>query len=142
MPSVKTNFQLNYSDIERIEKAIMRCGEGAEERINDYLKSVGGEKIAKSITNFIPRSNRNKTHAKNSKWWKQLNYNLAVVVENSTTGKKDKSFYYLYYPATGTGTSKRKGSNDFMGKGLNKEYKTLVDDLIDVLDKSIEKEMK
>lgn len=142
MPSIKTNFKLKDSDIERIQKAIIQCGDSAEEKINDYLKNVGGEKIATGISKFIPRSNRNKTHAKTSKWWKQLNYNLAVVVENNNAGKRNTSFYYLYYPATGTGTSKKKGKNDFMGRGLNSEYQTLVNGLINELDENIEKEMK
>ena len=64
------------------------------------------------------------------------------MIGNKTTGKKDKSFYYLYYPASGTGTSKKKGKNDFMGKGLDYKYDEIVGDLLAELEKNIEREVK
>lgn len=142
MPSFKTNFSLNYEDVERIQQAILRCGSTSEDVINDYLHNKAGDIIIQSITKFIPRSKVNKVHAKDSKWHEQTNYNLAVNIANSTKGKRDKSFYYLYYVATGTGTSRKNGPNDFMSKGLDKEYDNIVNGVIDELLKNINKEMK
>lgn len=142
MPSVKTKFSLDYSDMERIKKSILRLGETSEKVINDYLHNVAGDKISRSITRFIPVSNRDKIHAKHSNWSEQVNYNLAVNISNSLKGKRGTSFYYLYYVVTGTGTNKRKGPNDFMTKGLDKEYKNVVDGIVNELDENIEKEMK
>lgn len=142
MPSVKTKFSLDYSDMERIKNSILRCGETSEEVINNYLHNVAGEKITKSITRFIPVSNRDKVHAKHSNWSEQANYNLAVNISNSLKGKRGTSFYYLYYVVTGTGTSKKNGPNDFMKKGLEQEYKNVVDGIVNELDKNIEKELK
>ena len=140
MPSIKTKFELQDKDVERIKKSISNLGGSSENVINKYLHNKGGQKIVTGITKFIPVSKRDKRHAKTSKWYKQNNYNLAVAIENSTGGKN--SFYYLYYVATGTGTSEKNGPNDFMNKGMDKEYKSIVNDLIEEIDKNIEKELK
>jgi len=142
MPSIKTNFSLKADDIDKLKHSILRCGSSSEEAINNYLHNEAGEKIAKSITNFIPRSSRKDViHAKDRKWWQQDNYNLAVATSNSVRGKRGKSFYYLYYVATGTGTNKKKGARDFMKKGMNKEYNNIVNGLVDAVENNINKEL-
>lgn len=143
MPGIKSRFVLHDEDIERVKAGIARCGTESEKTINDYLHNVAGEKLAKSITRFLPRSAVNKSnHAKDSKWWEQDNYNLAVSISNSLKGKRGTSFYYLYYVATGTGTSKKKGANEFMEKGMDAEYNNIVDGLLNALNEKIEKELK
>ena len=142
MPSVKTNFSLKAEDIEKVKQAIIRAGNTSEEVINNYLHNVAGGRIAKSITNYIPLSPRKDViHAKKSNWSEQEDFNLAVSIGNSLKGKRGKSFYYLYYVVTGTGTNKKKGARDFMEQGLNKEYDNTVEGLINELGKNIEKEM-
>ena len=91
MANVKATFSLKDDDVNKIKEAIKDCGEYSEKVINDYLHNVGGENIAKSITNFLPRSNRNKVHAKDKKWNKQNNYNLSVSIENASKFYFDKS---------------------------------------------------
>lgn len=139
MPSISSKFTLRDTDIERLKSSISNCGESSERVINDYLHNKGAKKITDSITRFIPVSKKGKRHAKNSKWYKQTNYNMAVALENNSNGKK--SFYYLYYVATGTGTSDKKGPNNFMDKGMDKVYDQVVDELLDELGKNIEREM-
>ena len=142
MPSVKTNFSLKADDVARIQQAILRVSNTSEDVINNYLHNTGGKNIVKSITNYIPRSPRkNVIHAKGSNWSEQINYNLAVNISNSLKGSRGKSFYYLYYVATGTGTNKKKGPRDFMTKGLDKEYNNIVDGILTELNKNIDKEM-
>lgn len=140
MPTIKTRFSLKTEDIERFNEAIKRCGTSSEGAINEYLHGSAGETIARGITKFIPRSDRNKVHARDSKWYTQSNFNLAVGVANSIKGKN--SAYYLYYVATGTGTSKKNGPNDFMEKGLEKEYDNVVNGVIQKLLENIDKELK
>lgn len=141
MPLASTKFELNDEEIEKLKQAILNCGVSSEKVINNYLHTRGSERITNSVTRFIPVSKKGKRHAKKSKWHTQTNYNLAVEISNDLKGKRGTSFYYLYYVVTGTGTSKRKGSNDFMEKGLNKEHVTIVNELIEEVDKNIEKEM-
>lgn len=141
MPTIKTQFSFKTEDIDRLNEVISRCGKKSERIINDYLHNVAGEKITRSITNskFFPRSKRNKIHAQDTKWYEQTNFNLAVGIENNTSGKK--SAYYLYYVATGTGTSAKKGPNDFMLDGLDKEYNNVVNGIIEKLLENVDKEM-
>ena len=142
MPSVKTNFSLKDEDIEKVKQAIIRAGNTSEEVINDYLHNVAGGKIAKSITNYIPLSPREDViHAQTSKWYEQDDFNLAVGIGNSLKGKRGTSFYYLYYVVIGKGPNKKKGPRDFMKDGLNEEYDSVVDGLMNELEKNIEKEM-
>lgn len=139
MGIVRSKFTLKDDDIERLRNAVVSCGTSSENVINDYLHTSGAEKIVESVTRFIPVSKKGKRHAKSSKWYKQTNYNMAVAIENNSSGKK--SFYYLYYVATGTGTSSQKGANNFMDKGMNKIYDKVVDDLVNELEKNIERKM-
>lgn len=148
MTSVKSDFSLDDKDVERIKRAIVNCGESGERVINDYLHDVVGKNLVKSMDKYIPVAKIDKTHkyipirAKGNKWSKQQNFNLAVTIGNSFKGSRGKSFYYLYYVITGTGTSEKKGPRDFMEKGLNDEYNDVVDGIINELDKNIEKELK
>ena len=140
MPTIKAKFTLKDDDIEKVKQAIATCGEYSERAINDYLHNTAGTMIADSITNFIPRSNRDKVHAKDIKWWVQFNYNLAVAIENQTIGRK--STYYLFYPATGSGTSRKKGANPFMERGMEKVHDEIVNGIVNALINKIDKELK
>jgi hypothetical protein len=148
MPIAKTEFSLKDEDVERIKRAIGNLGETGERVINDYLHNIAGEKLTKSMDKYIPVAKIDKTHpripirAKGNKWSEQDNYNLAVKISNSSKGTRGKSFYYLYYVITGTGTSENKGTRDFMEKGFNEEYNDVVDGLVNELKENIEKEMK
>ena len=142
MPKIKSDFSLNFEDVERVKRAIGRCGESSEGVINNYLHNVAGENITKSITKYIPRSPRkNVIHAKDSNWSEKKNYNLAVTIGNSLKGVRGTSFYYLYYVVTGTGTNEKKGARDFMKQGLDNEYNNVVNGIVNELDKNIEKEL-
>ena len=140
MLGAKARFSLNDTDIVRLNNAVSQIGSGAEGIINDHLHRVTGQQMAEGITKYIPVSKKGKRHAKSNKWWTQKNYNLAVEISNSTSGKR--SFYYLYYVITGTGTSYKRGKRDFMAKGLEANYSKIVDDLMAELTKYIERGLR
>lgn len=137
----RNSFSLNSQDIERVHKAILLCGKESEDIINSYLHKIGGKKMSDSMTKYLPLSKTGKNHAKFHKWFEQDNYNLSVSITNSTKGKRETSFYYLYYVFTGTGTSKRRGKNDAMIKGFKHIENEMVNDIVDLLDKNVEMEM-
>jgi len=99
----------------------------------------------------MPRSNRNKNkwgsfrkplntkHAKDNKWYKSFNWNLAAALSNKTSGGTKNSFYYLFYPHEGTQKIKRK--NPFAQKGLEKSEKQIVDGLFKTLNLKIKEEL-
>lgn len=140
MPVIKQNFELKYEDIERLNKALINFQGSSEQAINNCLEKKAGPKIAKSVTDFLPVSKDGNRHAKNNKWYELEYYNLSFVLSNSLKGKRGTSFYYLYYPATGTGNSYRKGPNDFLGKGLNTKYNEVIEDLLSSLENQIEED--
>lgn len=147
MPSIKANFKLKDEDIEKIRNAILRCGTTSEEVLNDYIHNKASEKFIKRMDRYIPVAKKDKNHkhipirAKGNKWYEQENYNLAVNISNSLKGKRGTSFYYLYYIVTGTGTSKNIGARDFMEQGVNEEYNNVVNEMLEELEKNIDKEM-
>ena len=141
MPIIKQNFELDFNDCLKLQKAISNIGIGAESAINECLKNKTSIKMAKSITNFLPRSETGKHHAKDNNWYELEFYNLSFILSNSLAGKRENSFYYLYYPATGTGQSYKKGPNDFMGNGMKSEYNNAVSDLLNALNKKIEEDL-
>lgn len=141
MPSIKNNFYLKYEDTIKLREAITKFGRGAEETINKCLQDMVAPKMTSSVTMFLPRSATGKRHAKDNQWYDLEYYNLSFVLSNSLKGKRKTSFYYLYYPATGTGQSYKRGPNDFMGKGVNVEYSKAVSDLLNALMIKLEKEI-
>lgn len=143
MPSIKTKFELKGKEVEDIRRLINKLGPFSERTINDCLHKQGGETLQKYLTMFMPRSDRDKVHAKDSKWWVQDNYNLAVAISNKTTGTKGKNnFYYLFYPATATGTSKYVTGDTFTEEGLEHSKYEIIYDLEQALMKNIDKELK
>ena len=142
MPRNRVQFQLHFEDVERINQAIANAGHTAEKSINIYLHGVGAYVIADEITKFMPKSARDKIHAKESVWWEMQPFNLAIEISNSLKGKRGTSFYYLYYPSTGTGTSKRRGRNLFMERGLESKHDELVNGMIEAILKNIDNAMQ
>lgn len=141
MPKISNNFELKYDDIEKLNKSLFRIQGDKEKTINDCLQQITGPRVAKNVTDFLPISEKGKRHAKNNRWYSIEYYNMSFVLSNSLEGKRGSSFYYLYYPATGTGNSYKKGPNDFLGKGMNKSYNAIINDLLSSLNKKIEEEL-
>lgn len=122
-----SKFEIKQEDLNKIEEAILEYGENSEKVINDYLNSVAKNKFMAAIKDYMPVSNRRKIHAKTSNSIDSISYNLALVI------KTKSKFNYLYFPQTGEGTSKGKSPNDFMEKGIDKEYDNVINGILDKL---------
>lgn len=142
MPTIKQNFYLNDDEMLKVQNAIQKISNSAPTAINKCLEEVISPKMTRNVTNYLPRSKEGKRHAKENKWYETEFYNMAFVLSNSLEGKRGTSFYYLYYPATGTGNSYKKGPNDFLGKGEKQIHNEAVADLLNSLNKQIEEEFK
>lgn len=152
MPLIKEKFGLKYDDVNKLKNAIIKFQGDKEKTINDCLQKITAPKVIKSVTEFLPIA-KNKyysfyPHAVDAEWYEVTYYNLSFVLANNLKGKNiskttqnkgsRKSFYYLYYPATGTGNSYKKGPNDFLNDGINKVYDSVVEDLLIALNEKIE----
>lgn len=141
MPTIKQNFYLNDDEMLKVQNAIQKISNNVPLTINKCLEEVISPKMTRSVTDYLPRSKDGKRHAKDNKWYEIEFYNMAFVLSNSLKGKRGTSFYYLYYPATGTGNSYKKGPNDFLEKGEKKIHNEAVTDLLNSLNKKIEEEL-
>lgn len=122
-----TKFELKLEDVKRINDIIKSYSGDAEKQINDYLSGPGKIKIINSIVNLIPVSDKDKKHAKDSKPLEGVNYNLSLTIRSK------RQFNYLYFPQMAEGTSKNNTPNDFMEKGVDSIYDSVVNDLIERL---------
>lgn len=130
MPTIKSDFVLTDDEIEKLQLAMTNSKNNLEKIINNYLHNNASEQMISSITQFIPVSKKGTRHAKTHEWYEKTIPNLAFTISNNLKGKRGTSFYYLYYVVTGTGTSKKKGANDFFEKGSNKIHNKIVEELI------------
>lgn len=140
MPIIKQTLSLNYEESKKLEEAMKKVSYDVPTIINECLERKVAPKLKDKATFYLPKSANGKRHAKDNIWYETEFYNLAFVLSNSLKGKRGTSFYYLYYPATGTGQSYKKGPNDFLGKGEKRIHSEAVLDLLNSLNKKIEEE--
>ena len=121
-------FDIKDEGIARLQQAVQNFGEGAEQAISDYLENEANEIFSRSIENLIPVSDRFKVHARNSN---PLIGEMQGV--SSLYIHTKKPYHYLYFPDQGEGTSKRSPAHEFMEGGVDNQYDTVVNGLIDAL---------
>jgi hypothetical protein len=117
-------FRLDARDFERLGEAMLQYQGNVEEAINDVLHNQGGQLIHDEIIRLMPRSDRQKKHAKDSNPLLIDGGNLSVTVRT-----KNK-FHYLYFPDDGQNVrnqNRQKAGNQqfFMRGGENKKEEIL-----------------
>ena len=121
-------FELKSEDVQKLQQAIQQYGGNAEKTINELLNSEVKEIFIKSITNLIPVSEKGKIHAKTSNPLRgDMKGNLTLYIHTNS------KFHYLYFPDEGEGTSKGKGPDDFMGRGIDAEYDNVMNRILEKL---------
>lgn len=121
-------FELDAKDIERLAGAIKNFEGNAEEALGSYLKNEADEIFRPSIENLIPVSDKDKKHARYSApLTGEMQGNLSLYIHTK------KAWHYLYFPDEGEGTSKGQFPHDFMGEGIEKQYDTVVNGMLDAL---------
>lgn len=121
-------FTLKDEDVENLIDAIKGFAGDAENAISDALENKVAEILKNSIENLIPVSNRNKIHAKYSApFTDDMQGKLSVYIHTK------KAYHYLYFPDEGEGTSKGQMAHDFTGEGVEREYDSAINILLDVL---------
>ena len=124
----RANFGMSAEDVEKLQQEIMNFGEGAEQVINNYLKTEASQIFTESIVHLIPVSNKKKRHAKNSNPLKaEQKENLSLYIHTKS------QYNYLYFPQEAEGTSSGKTPNDFMQHGIDAKYDTVVNQMLEKL---------
>ena len=98
-------FRLDVSEFERLQEAMQQYQGNVEEAINDVLHNQGGQLIHDEIKRLMPRSDRQKRHAKDSNSLLIQGGNLSVTVSTK------KAFGYLYFSDDGPNTRRHVGKN-------------------------------
>ncbi|ATO46109.1 hypothetical protein C5L30_000236 [Companilactobacillus farciminis] len=97
-------FFLNYDSSKAIQNEMAKVPDRAEDAVNKVLHTYGAKQAIQQIVKFMPMSNRNKKHAKNSNPLKSDMMNLGFRVYARGGAAKNKgSFGYLVFPNDGIG---------------------------------------
>ena len=137
---MSVKYELDYSEVEKLEEKFKRIPVNVENIINSYLHKEGAGKTVKHITHLMPVSSRNKRHAKYSDWSKIEPHNLGFSVKPKGGAAKNKgSFGYLVFPNQGRGPYNDEAQK-FMERGLSKSITDIMDGLNEHIDRYLEEE--
>lgn len=128
-----TRVQVDFRKSEELSKALLKTSKKVEADLNEYLHTTGAKTVVESIVGFMPRSNRQKKHAKDSNPLKFDKFNLGfeVYAKGGAPNKKG-SFGYLVFPDQGIGPH-NKVAQEFFRRGLESKENKLFDDLIKII---------
>jgi len=118
-------------------KAMQKVPERTEELINKALHSSGGKEVSMAIIGFMPKSSRNKKHAKESNSLKQDDLNLGFRIYPRGGAARNKgSFGYLVFPNDGRGV-KNPIAQGFFEKGLESKMDRLTKIVLEALEEGV-----
>lgn len=130
-------MEMNFSEIDRLQKAMEEYQGDTEAAINDVLHNEAGAMIQEGINLYMPFSGVNwkgkKPPARLGKSLRNINAHLSVTV--TTTG----NYHYLYFPDDGTNTRRHIGNQQFFRKGGELMQSEIVDRCINRLVTEFEK---
>lgn len=127
-------LEINYSEFDRLQKAMKDYQGDTEATINDVLHNYAGDRAQEDIYRLMPVSKKKKgQHAKNSRSLTNVNGNLSVTI--TTKGK----FHYLYFPDDGSNTYRHVGNQRFFERGGEKAQDDIIERCITKLANNFEK---
>lgn len=128
-------FELNSNDLQRLEEKIKQLPNVAEDEINKVLHKESADNVSKSIQQLINISSKRKgTHARLGKPFRTEPFNLGFFVRTYPR------YGYLVFPDEGIGI-RNLITQDFTGRGIERERPKVVNRLLDVLTKRIKEEL-
>lgn len=139
---MSTRYEIDYSEIVQLEQKMARLPNVMERVVNDTIHNDGIEIVNEEINKFLPVSNRNKKHAKTSKWSKSEKSNLEFTIKSKGgSANKKGSFGYLVFPNEGRGPL-NKVEQRFMEKGLVEATPRILEKLNRRIDEKLGEELQ
>ena len=133
----QSEWKLDCSNIDRLQKAMEGYQGNTEKTINDVLHNEVFGIVEPSIRKLIPVSGKSwkgkKPGAKVSKSLTQENGNLSVTIKSTA------NYSYLYFPDDGTNTRRHIGNQQFFKRGGEAKVDEIVDRCINRLVNDFEK---
>lgn len=124
-------FDLDSSEIYRLEDTIKQFPGNAEKSINTVLHGEGAQIIQDKIRRLMPVSGKTwakkKAPAIKAKSMRNTNENLAVIVRSTT------NYNYLYFPDDGSNTRRHVGNQHFFQRGGESSKTEVIDRCINQL---------
>ena len=120
------SYELEYDELDELQKAMEDYGEGSRRIINDVLHGEGGLKIKDQIHMLIPSSGRSwrgkRAPAASADSLQQVNTEMMAVTIRSKT-----AYNYLYFPDDGSNTRKHAGNQQFFMRGAENASESVVE---------------
>lgn len=136
-----TRYDINFNNSKKLEEALKKSVVNLEPKINEYLHVKGSKQVMQAIIGFMPVSNRNKKHAKNSNPLKIQDLNLGFeVYAKGGAANKNGSFGYLVFPDEGRGTSNPVAQR-FFEEGLKSKEDILFKDIMKIIEEQLKIQM-
>lgn len=133
-----TEFKLDPTQLENLEKNIGKLQEIGETTANEVLHTEGNREVMDRITEILPISKRKKRHAKDSKPFKSNDYNLGfTIISKGGAANKKGSYGYLVFPDEGRGI-RNPITQNFTGRGLERATPTVIEKLSNAIVSKIE----
>jgi len=132
-----TRTEIDYRKSEKIAEILKKTSTNLESKINEYLHLKGAQTTIESIIGFMPRSNRKKKHAKDSKslTFDKFNLGFEVYAKGGAANKKG-SFGYLVFPDQGRGIHNFV-AQEFFRRGLENKEDKMFSDIVKIIDESL-----
>ena len=132
-----TRMEVNFSKSEEFLEALKKAPNVTETSINSFLRKKGTKTVKTSIYERMPRSSRNKTHAKDATSLTHRMGHLGFVVRAKGGAANSKnSFGYLVFPNDGIGAS-NKIAQKFFETGLEDSEEPMMNDILEVIVNSL-----
>lgn len=132
------SYEFDFSKSLEIEKKMAQIPDKSEELVNKVLRTKGKKIMIDHIVEEMPRSNKKKTHAKDSNPLRAVMKNLGfVVVAKGGAANRPGSFGYLVFPNEGRGPH-NPIKQKFFEKGGDKANEPIQDQVIEALEQAHE----
>lgn len=131
-------YEIDFSKSLEIEKKMALIPDKSEKLVNQVLRAKGTRTMMDSIIDLMPRSNKNKQHAKDSKplTFRMRNLGFEVVAKGGAANRPG-SFGYLVFPDEGRGPH-NPIKQAFFKRGGDAANEKIQDDVIEALERAHE----
>lgn len=134
-------FEIHYGQVEKFLNKLKGLPGNVEGLINDILHKQGIDMATAEITRFMPISEVDKRHAKESNWSKSIKGNLQfTITARGGASKKSGSFGYLVFPNEGRGPHNPLEQR-FMERGISAATSPILNKLNKAVDERLRKEL-
>lgn len=125
---MSATFKIDYEQMLKLEDKMAQYSGNVEEAVNRVIHDRGAKLIVMNIIGFMPRSKKNKPHAKDNP--------RSVFVENFNLGatfSEGGNFAYLIFPEAGLG-KRNPVEQAFFLEGVEASHEVIMDWIMEAME--------